>query len=147
MKSIWKGLPIVFFCLFCVISCWKPYVGETVSYNDPFVARLGAGGEFTTSTKWFDFRLTVRKTEKPDTYVLEGEADYIGSSYWTNLSEPVFFMLAIRKGKVVDYISFIPDTFILGKNMHIHRTFSCPGGLDAVVISHRLVITNSDSPT
>jgi len=145
VKTIWKGFPVVLFCLLFVMSCWKPYVGKNVSYNWPCVARVGAGGEFTTSTKWFDFRLTVRKTEKPDTYCLEGEADYTGNRYWTNLKEPVFFLLPIRKGKVVDYISFIPDTFILGKSMPIHRTFSCPGGFDAVVISHRLVITDADS--
>lgn len=141
-KSIWKGLPFVLFCLVLLSSCSMPLVGKRVSYVGPFTVPIGAGGEFTGKTEYFDFRLTLRRTEKPDIYILDGNAAYIGPPLGTNRSRTVFYLLPVRGEVILDIISFVPASNSIGKNLSIQKTFSCTGGFDTLLILCQVSIVN-----
>jgi len=146
MRRFLKALPFFLAVSLTLMSCSKPYVGEKVSYNWQDLSRVVDGRPCFAKTKTFDFHFTVQKTEEPDIYVLQGYAVYKGSGFWTKIEEPVFFFLPVKDGKILDYISYIPQSNWLYERIFFRKTFSCPGGLDAVIMSHRLLITDCDSP-
>lgn len=144
MKTIWKGLPVVLFCFVLLVSCSKPFVGTRVSYDCPLAVPIGAGGEFSFKTEHFDFLLTLKFTDKPNSYILDGNAAYIGPPLGTNRGTVTFSLLPVRNGIIVDNISLDPASISSGKTLPIRRTFSCPGGFEALMISYQMFIINGN---
>lgn len=146
MKLRTRILLILFAGLYVFISCSKPYVGNDVSYDWKELCQIDADNECFTSTKHFDFYFTVRSVKQSDTYIMEGYAVYKGASVWTYIRQSIFILLPIRNGKVVDYITFSPISNILTEKIPIQKVFSSTGGIDAVIISYRLEVTDQDGP-
>jgi len=121
-------------------------VGSDVSYGSGSLCRIDGVNECFTRTKHFDFYFTVQKVDQPDTYTMEGYAIWTATGPWTYISQPFFILLPIRDGKVIDYITFSPQSDVLNEKIPMQKTFSCPGGLDAAIILYRLRVTDQDGP-
>ncbi len=131
MRRFLVALPFCLAVSLTLLSCSKPYVGEKVSYDWQNLSRVVDGRPCFAKTK---------------TFVLPGYAVYQGSRFCTTIAAPVFFFLPVKHGKILDYLRYVPQSNWLYERIPFRKTFSCPGGLDAVIMSYRLLVTDCDSP-
>ena len=112
----------------------KPYVGRTVFYFNPLIARIGALPELGEIThKPFKITFGLYKVEgKPNTYRVNGKIYYNGPGVFTRYYNGTFTLIIVKDGVIVDSFNFMPRGDNLEKGMYYEKESFTPYDFDAI---------------
>ena len=90
--------------MLCGCALKKPYVGRTVYYRHPLIARVGALPELgEVAHKPFKITFGLYKVEgKPNTYRVNGKIYYNGPGVFTRYYNGTFTLIIVKDGVIVD---------------------------------------------